>query len=100
MVRICTVLLTVALAAPTWGQLPPNVAKNAKAASAAANTRPAKRYYGRSKPPAAKQVPAPEPQVASPAMFDVLQTADETMPPRHQRASFAERVRNWLGGDA
>jgi 8-oxo-dGTP diphosphatase len=22
---------------------------------------------------------------------------DETMPPRHQRASFAERVRNWLG---
>ena len=24
----------------------------------------------------------------------------ETMPPRHQRASFAERVRNWLGRDA
>jgi hypothetical protein len=24
----------------------------------------------------------------------------EAMPPRHQRASFAERVRNWLGGDA
>lgn len=62
MVRICTVLLTVALAASTWGQLPPNVAKNAKAASAAANTRPAKRYYGKSKPPAAKQAPAPEPQ--------------------------------------
>ena len=26
--------------------------------------------------------------------------AGETMPPRHQRASFAERVRNWLGGGA
>jgi 8-oxo-dGTP diphosphatase len=50
--------------------------------------------------PLDEPVPAPEPQVASPAMFDVLQTADETMPPRHQRASFAERVRNWLGGDA
>jgi 8-oxo-dGTP diphosphatase len=25
---------------------------------------------------------------------------DGAMPPRHQRASFAERVRNWLGGDA
>ena len=30
-----------------------------------------------------------------------MQAGDgEAMPPRHQRASFAERVRNWLGGDA
>jgi 8-oxo-dGTP diphosphatase len=32
---------------------------------------------------------------------EALQAGDgEAMPPRHQRASFAERVRNWLGGDA
>ena len=31
---------------------------------------------------------------------EALQAGDgEAMPPRHQRASFAERVRNWLGGD-
>jgi 8-oxo-dGTP diphosphatase len=32
---------------------------------------------------------------------EALQTGDgEAMPPRHRRASFAERVRNWLGGAA
>jgi hypothetical protein len=59
--RICTVFLTVALGAAAWAELPPNVAKNAKAAKAAANASTPKRT-GKSKPPAAKQPPAPEPQ--------------------------------------
>jgi 8-oxo-dGTP diphosphatase len=58
------------------------------------------------------QLPFAEPVPAAPAAaqevalppFDaepeVLQAGDGDMPPRHQRASFAERVRNWLGGDA
>jgi 8-oxo-dGTP diphosphatase len=34
-----------------------------------------------------------------PAADEAVPAGDgETMPPRHQRASFAERVRNWLGG--
>ena len=41
------------------------------------------------------------PRDAEPAVPEAVQAGDgETMPPRHQRASFAERVRNWLGGDA
>ena len=88
MVRICTVLLTLALAAPTWGQLPPNVAKNAKAASAAANTRPAKRYYGKSTPPAAKQAPAPEPQ-PTPAQ-PVVPLRPSQMPSVPPRVSFQQ----------
>src|SRR6185369_15863022 len=59
--RICTALLTVALAAPSWAQVPPNVAKNARAAKAAANA-PAVKRTGKSKPPATKQPQAPEPQ--------------------------------------
>jgi 8-oxo-dGTP diphosphatase len=39
---------------------------------------------------AAPPAPAAEPEVV----------LGDTMPPRHQRASFAERVRNWLGRDA
>jgi 8-oxo-dGTP diphosphatase len=35
-----------------------------------------------------------------PAAPETLPTGDGEMPPRHQRASFAERVRNWLGGAA
>src|SRR4029078_5889400 len=61
--RICTGFLTIALSAGAWAQLPSNVAKNAKAAHAAAETQPTRRYYGKSKPPAAKtQAPVPEPQ--------------------------------------
>ena len=38
------------------------------------------------------------PRDAEPAVPEAVQAGDgETMPPRHQRASFAERVRNWLG---
>ena len=59
--RISTALLTVALAASSWAQLPPNVAKNAQAAKAAANA-PAVKRTGKSKPPATKQPSAPEPQ--------------------------------------
>jgi 8-oxo-dGTP diphosphatase len=51
--------------------------------------------------------PTAEPEIAlSPldaeaAVPEVLPAGDgEAMPPRHQRASFAERVRNWLGGAA
>ncbi|HWK31826.1 MAG TPA: hypothetical protein VNR20_07025 [Terriglobales bacterium] len=80
--------MTLALAAPTWGQLPPNVAKNAKAASAAANTRPAKRYYGKSKPPAAKQAPAPEPQ-PTPAQ-PVVPLRPSQMPSVPPRVSFQQ----------
>jgi hypothetical protein len=41
------------------------------------------------------------PREAEPAAAEVLQADDgDVMPPRHQRASFAERVRNWLGGGA
>jgi 8-oxo-dGTP diphosphatase len=41
------------------------------------------------------------PRDAEPAGPEAVQAGDgEAMPPRHQRASFAERVRNWLGGDA
>ena len=41
------------------------------------------------------------PRDAEPAVPEAVQAGDgEAMPPRHQRASFAERVRNWLGGDA
>jgi 8-oxo-dGTP diphosphatase len=47
--------------------------------------------------PAAAQEVALSPFVAEP---EALQAGDGHMPPRHQRASFAERVRNWLGGDA
>jgi 8-oxo-dGTP diphosphatase len=37
---------------------------------------------------------------ADEAFPETLQAGDgEAMPPRHQRASFAERVRNWLGRD-
>ncbi len=58
------------------------------------------------------QLPLAEPVPPAPALEqevmsssrdaeEVLQAGDgEAMPPRHQRASFAERVRNWLGGDA
>jgi len=56
---------------------------------------------------AAPPVPGDEPEVAlppadaKPAVPEVLQAGDgEVMPPRHQRASFAERVRNWLGNEA
>jgi 8-oxo-dGTP diphosphatase len=39
--------------------------------------------------------------VLSPPDPETVQAGDgEAMPPRHQRASFAERVRNWLGRDA
>ncbi len=45
-----------------------------------------------------------EPEIAlSPGQAEPFasQAGDgNTMPPRHQRASFAERVRNWLGGAA
>lgn len=52
--------------------------------------------------PLAEPPPAPAAEqeiVLSPGdAEDVLQAGDgEAMPPRHQRASFAERVRNWLG---
>jgi 8-oxo-dGTP diphosphatase len=47
--------------------------------------------------PAAAQEVALSPLDAEP---EALQAGDGDMPPRHQRASFAERVRNWLGGDA
>ena len=50
----------------------------------------------------APPVTAAEPEVVlSPQNTEEpLQAGDgEAMPPRHQRASFAERVRNWLGGD-
>jgi 8-oxo-dGTP diphosphatase len=41
------------------------------------------------------------PDEAEPAVSEAMQAGDgEAMPPRHQRASFAERVRNWLGRDA
>jgi len=59
--RICTVFLTASLAVAAGAQLPPNVAKNAQAARLAANTSIPKRT-GKSKPPAAKQAPAAEPQ--------------------------------------
>ena len=58
---ICTVFLTAASVAAAGAQLPPNVAKNAQAARLAANTSIPKRT-GKSKPPAAKQAPAAEPQ--------------------------------------
>ena len=44
-----------------------------------------------------------EPEIVlSPHEAEPVVTAGdgEAMPPRHQRASFAERVRNWLGGEA
>lgn len=60
--------------------------------------------------PVPRQVePAPmaEPEItlspdeAEPAVSEALQAGDgEAMPPRHQRASFAERMRNWLDRDA
>jgi hypothetical protein len=59
--RLCTLFLTVAVAASAWAELPPNVAKNAKAAKVAASA-PAAKRTGKSRPPAAKQPPAPEPQ--------------------------------------
>ena len=38
------------------------------------------------------------PRDMEPTVPEVVQTDDgETMPPRNQRASFAERLRNWLG---
>jgi 8-oxo-dGTP diphosphatase len=41
------------------------------------------------------------PDEAEPVVSEAMQAGDgEAMPPRHQRASFAERVRNWLGRDA
>jgi 8-oxo-dGTP diphosphatase len=47
--------------------------------------------------PAAEQEIVSSPRDAE----EALQAGDgEAMPPRHQRASFAERVRNWLGGGA
>jgi 8-oxo-dGTP diphosphatase len=58
--------------------------------------------------PAPRLEPAPmaapevalAPDEAERAEPEALQAGDgETMPPRHQRASFAERVRNWLGRD-
>jgi 8-oxo-dGTP diphosphatase len=61
---------------------------------------------------AAPQLPLNEPAPPAPAAEqeivvsplnaeEALQAGDgEAMPPRHQRASFAERVRNWLGGSA
>jgi hypothetical protein len=58
--RLYTVLLTVAFAASASAELPPNVAKNAKAAKAAADA--SSKRTGKSKPPAAKQLPVPEPQ--------------------------------------
>jgi 8-oxo-dGTP diphosphatase len=51
--------------------------------------------------PAAEQEIVSAPFNAEPAMPEGLQAGDgEAMPPRHQRASFAERVRNWLSGSA
>jgi 8-oxo-dGTP diphosphatase len=51
--------------------------------------------------PVVEQEIALSPRDAEPAEPEAVQAGDgDTMPPRHQRASFAERVRNWLGGDA
>jgi 8-oxo-dGTP diphosphatase len=55
--------------------------------------------FAESAPPA----PAEEQEIVLSPLHaeEALQAGDgEAMPPRHQRASFAERVRNWLGGDA
>jgi 8-oxo-dGTP diphosphatase len=50
---------------------------------------------------AAEQEIVVSPREAEPAAADALQAGDgEAMPPRQQRASFAERVRNWLGSGA
>jgi 8-oxo-dGTP diphosphatase len=52
---------------------------------------------------AAGAVSAAEPEMvlhpddADPVVDSTLEADDGTMPPRHLRASFAERVRNWLG---
>ena len=57
-------------------------------------------------PAPAQPEPAPvlaaEPDIVlSPPDPETVRAGDgEAMPPRHLRASFAERVRNWLGGDA
>jgi 8-oxo-dGTP diphosphatase len=55
-------------------------------------------------PPQFEPAPAAEitlsAEEAERAEPEALQAGDEAMPPRHQRASFAERVRNWLGRDA
>jgi 8-oxo-dGTP diphosphatase len=50
----------------------------------------------------APSISAEEQEIAlSPPDPEAVPAGDgEAMPPRHQRASFAERVRNWLGGDA
>ena len=50
----------------------------------------------------APPAPAAEQEIVLPALDAeaVPQAGDGAMPPRHQRASFAERVRNWLGGAA
>jgi 8-oxo-dGTP diphosphatase len=50
--------------------------------------------------PAAEAEITLSPDEAERAEPEALQAGDgEAMPPRHQRASFAERVRNWLGRD-
>src|SRR5262249_9458096 len=51
-------------------------------------------------PPAGMAEPDEIVDIADGAVAEETQhDSDGTMPPRHQRASFAERVRNWLGGD-
>jgi 8-oxo-dGTP diphosphatase len=59
--------------------------------------------------PFAESSPAPQPSPGAESEIalspdeaePVVPVGDgEAMPPRHQRASFAERVRNWLGGGA
>ena len=51
-------------------------------------------------PPIPSSMAEPETAPASDQAEPVVPAGDgEAMPPRHQRASFAERVRNWLGGD-
>jgi 8-oxo-dGTP diphosphatase len=48
--------------------------------------------------PASEQEIVLSPLDAEPSVAEAPQAGDgEAMPPRHQRASFAERVRNWLG---
>ncbi len=46
-------------------------------------------------------VPAAEPNEIADIVDETVavDAGDGSMPPRHQRASFAERVRNWLGSD-
>ena len=93
--------IAVNMMARQWKEQAPAGAKRREAAAAAPQLPfPEPLPVPQQLEPAAEAEIALSPDEAERAEPEVLRAGDEAMPPRHQRASFAERVRNWLGGAA